>query len=83
VATSAERAVRIVAGTAVLLTLALAVTVSRLWLVATALIGVNLIQSALTGFCPAEAILRRMGFDGAQAEGIRDAGDRDRKGDRR
>ena len=58
---SAEKAAGIVAGTAVPVTLALAVTMSCAWRVATALIGSNIIQSAFTGFCPAETMLRRMG----------------------
>jgi DUF2892 family protein len=62
-----ENAVRIMAGTMVLLSLALAHWVSQWWLLLTAFVGVNLIQSAFTGFCPAEIILRKLGVgkDGA------------------
>ena len=56
-----ESAVRIMAGTMVLASLALAHWVSPWWLLLTAFVGVNLIQSALTGFCPAEIILRKAG----------------------
>ena len=55
-----EGGVRIVAGCMVLLSLALTLLFSHWWLLLTAFVGVNLIQSALTGFCPAEMFLRRM-----------------------
>ena len=50
------------AGTMVLASLALAHWVSPWWLLLTAFVGVNLIQSALTGFCPAEMIFRKLGI---------------------
>lgn len=56
-----ESAVRILAGSMVLLSLALAHFVSQWWLLLTAFVGVNLIQSAFTGFCPAEIIFRKLG----------------------
>ena len=56
-----ENAVRIMAGTMVLLSLALAHWVNEWWLLLTVFVGVNLIQSALTGFCPAEIILKKLG----------------------
>jgi hypothetical protein len=56
-----EGAIRILAGTMVLLSLALAHWVSPWWLLLTAFVGVNLIQSAFTGFCPPEKILARLG----------------------
>jgi hypothetical protein len=62
-----DRGVRVVAGTFVLTSLALGVEASPLfvsqrflWL--TAFVGANLFQSALTGFCPAEMILRKVGL---------------------
>lgn len=63
---TAERGVRILAGLFVLLSLALGVVgsplfVSRHWLWLTAFVGVNLFQSGFTGFCPAELILRKLG----------------------
>lgn len=57
-----ENAIRILAGTIVLTSLALAHWVSPYWLWLTAFVGVNLIQSALTGFCPAEILLRKQGI---------------------
>lgn len=56
-----ENAIRILAGTMVLLSLALAHWVSPYWLWLAVFVGVNLIQSAFTGFCPAETILRKLG----------------------
>ena len=56
-----ENAVRIVAGTMVLISITLTYFVSQWWLLLTAFVGVNLIQSALTGFCPAAIMLSRLG----------------------
>lgn len=56
-----ENAIRIMAGCMVLLSLALAHWVDGRWLWLTAFVGVNLIQSAFTGFCPAEMVLERLG----------------------
>lgn len=46
-----ERYVRAVAGTLILVSVALAVSVSQWWLLLTAFVGLNLIQSTLTGWC--------------------------------
>ena len=56
-----ENAIRILAGTLVLISIALAHWVSQWWLLLGVFVGCNLIQSALTGFCPAEIILRKLG----------------------
>ncbi len=56
-----ENAIRILAGTLVLTSLALSHWVSPWWLLLAAFVGFNLIQSALTGFCPAEIILKKLG----------------------
>jgi hypothetical protein len=61
-----ERLVRIFAGAFVLLSLALAVPesplfVSRHFLWFTAFVGANLFQSGFTRLCPLENILRRLG----------------------
>lgn len=55
-----EYRVRILAGTLILLSLALTYFFNRWWLALTGFVGVNLIQSAFTGFCPAELFLRRI-----------------------
>lgn len=62
-----ERIIRSLAGAMVLLSLALAhftgqadlTQVSWLWL--TAFVGLNLLQSGFTGFCPPERLLKKLG----------------------
>lgn len=60
-----ENAIRILAGTMVLISISLAHWVNHNWLFLTAFVGVNLVQSALTGFCPAEVVLRKLGVGAA------------------
>ncbi|HEU5414077.1 MAG TPA: DUF2892 domain-containing protein [Candidatus Angelobacter sp.] len=57
-----DRALRLLAGFFILLTLALAHWVSPWWLLFTAFVGLNLFQSAFTNWCPAMAIFRWMGL---------------------
>jgi hypothetical protein len=71
-----ERIVRAVAGSFVLLSLALGapaspIFVSAGFLWATAFVGANLLQSAFTGFCPLELVLRRAGVGSAAAQRAR------------
>jgi hypothetical protein len=49
------------AGFMILLTLALGHFHSPYWHLFTAFIGLNLLQSAFTGFCPLAGILKKMG----------------------
>jgi len=56
-----ENAIRILAGTLVLVSLALAYWVNPWWLLLAAFVDLNLIQSAFTGFCPAEIVLKKLG----------------------
>ena len=56
-----ENAIRTLAGTMVLISVALTWWVTPWALLLAVFVGVNLIQSALTGFCPAEHILARLG----------------------
>jgi hypothetical protein len=70
---TAERGVRAIAGAFVLLSLGLGVQgspifVSASWLWLTAFVGANLLQSALTGFCPALIVLRKCGLKDASAQ---------------
>ena len=63
---SSERIVRIVAGLFVMLSLALGVQsspifVSNYFLLFTAFVGFNLFQSGITRFCPLDIILARLG----------------------
>lgn len=55
-------AVRALAGTMVLISVALVYFVSPWFLLFTAFIGLNLLQSAFTGFCPPSWLFRRMGL---------------------
>ena len=57
-----ENGVRIFAGVMILISALLAATVSIWWLLFTAFIGINLIQSAFTGFCPATTLLKKIGL---------------------
>jgi hypothetical protein len=59
-----ESYIRILAGTLVLVSVALAHFVSPWWLLLAVFVGLNLIQSAFTGFCPAEIILHKLGLGG-------------------
>ncbi len=47
-----ERYLRLIAGFFILLSLLLYMTHSRWWLLFTAFVGLNLLQSALTNWCP-------------------------------
>jgi hypothetical protein len=57
-----ENAIRVLAGSMVLLSVVLTVTVSSHFVWLTVFIGANLIQSAFTGICPAVFILKKFGF---------------------
>ena len=59
--------VRTVAGIFILLSLALGspaspLFVSQWWLAFTAFVGLNLLQSSITGFCPAAVVFRKLGL---------------------
>jgi len=56
-----ERWIRLIAGTFILLSLALSQIHSVYWLWFTAFVGTNLFQSALTRWCLMEDFLRRLG----------------------
>lgn len=53
---------RLMAGVFTLITILLAHFVSPWWLLFTGFVALNLIQSAFTKWCPAMAILRKLGF---------------------
>jgi hypothetical protein len=66
---NAERIIRIVAGSFVLLSLSLGAPGSPIfqntnWLWFTAFVGVNLFQSGFTTFCPLNNILAKIGIKG-------------------
>jgi hypothetical protein len=52
---------RLLAGFFVILSVALGYLVSPYFLLFTVFVGLNLLQSALTGWCPAMTLLRRLG----------------------
>jgi hypothetical protein len=55
-----QRIIYLVAGTLVLTGLALGYWVNQLWLLLPAFVGLNLFQTAFTGFCPLERILLKL-----------------------
>ena len=66
---STERIVLALAGTMILLSLALSVVYTTNWLWLTAFVGANLLQSAFTGFCPAARVLQALGTKSGSAFG--------------
>ena len=56
-----ERWIRLIASSFILLSLILSQLVSPYWLLFTAFVGANLLQSALTRWCLMEEILRKLG----------------------
>ena len=58
--------IRRFAGSFVLASLALGWWVNPLWFLFTAFVGLNLLQSSFTGFCPLERILGRFGRFGCR-----------------
>lgn len=57
-----ESLVRLLAGVMVLLGTGLAYYVSPWWLLLPAFVGLNLIQSVFTGFCPPTLVLTKLGW---------------------
>jgi hypothetical protein len=58
--------IRRFAGAFILVSLVLGWTVSPAWYLFTAFVGFNLLQSSITGFCPLERILGRLGMFGCR-----------------
>jgi hypothetical protein len=56
-----ERSIRLIAGAFVLLSLALGYWVNPYWFLFTAFVGLNLLRSAFTNWCPMMIILRKAG----------------------
>lgn len=59
---SLDRSVLAFAGVMTLLSVALTLWVSPYFIWFTAFIGVNMLQSAFTGFCPAASIFKKLGI---------------------
>lgn len=55
-------ALRLIAGTMILISLILTVTLSINWLWFTAFIAANLIQSSFTKWCPMMVLLKKVGL---------------------
>lgn len=62
-----ERALRLMAGFFVLLSLALGYWVSPYWFLFTAFVGLNLLQSGFTNWCPAMWFFKKLGLRQAAA----------------
>lgn len=62
-----DRAVLAFAGCVVLVSLALSQLHHPAWLLLTAFAGLNMLQSAFTGFCPAAMVFKRLGFKAGNA----------------
>lgn len=63
-----ESIVRAVAGTIVLISISLAYFVNVYWLGLAAFVGLNLLQSSFTHFCPLEKILDKAGVEPASGK---------------
>ncbi len=57
-----DRVVLAFAGGMILSSLLLGLLVSPYWFLLTAFVGLNLLQSAFTGFCPLAIILKKLGY---------------------
>ena len=62
-----DRAVFAFAGTIVLVSLALGYWVHPAWFLLTAFAGLNMLQAAFTGLCPAAMIFKRLGLRAGEA----------------
>ena len=68
-----DRAVRILSGVMILLSLGLAQAFGQInlghlsWLWFTVFIGLNLLQSGITGFCAPEILFRKLGLKSSDA----------------
>ena len=60
-----ESIIRILVGIMVLTSISLAHWVNEKWLFLAAFVGINLIQSVFTGFCPAATIIEKLGLGDA------------------
>ena len=59
---STDRIVLVFAAVVILSGTALAATVSTWFLIMPAFVGLNLFQSAFTGFCPAAMVMKKLGI---------------------
>jgi hypothetical protein len=68
-----DRAVFVFAGSVLLVSLVLTLWVSPYWLLLSAFVGLNMIQAAFTGLCPAAMVFRKLGLRAGPAFGGRSA----------
>jgi len=57
-----ERALRLIAGLFIILSAGLAYYVDPRWIFFTAFVGLNLLQSSFTNWCPMMSLLRKLGL---------------------
>ena len=62
-----DRAVFAFAGVMILISVALTHFVSPWFVLFTVFIGLNLLQSAFSGFCPAAIVFKKLGFSSGSA----------------
>ncbi len=62
-----DRAVFVFAGCVVLLGIVLSLLISPWWLALSAFAGINMIQAAFTGICPAAMLFKAAGLKGGNA----------------
>jgi len=62
-----DKAVLMFAGFVVLLGLALGYMVNPYWYLLTAFAGINMFQAAITGFCPAAIVFKKLGVRSGNA----------------
>ncbi|MBP6582490.1 MAG: DUF2892 domain-containing protein [Chromatiaceae bacterium] len=63
-----DRIILAFAGVVILISVILAyLTGNQLWLLLTGFVGLNLLQSAFTGFCPLALILKKLGKESGAA----------------
>ncbi len=63
-----ERIVRAVAGSMTLISITLAYFIHINWLLLAAFVGLNLLQSSFTKFCPLEIILDKLGVEKSEKD---------------
>jgi hypothetical protein len=64
---SLERYIRMIAGSFILISLALGHWVSPYWYLFTTFVGLNLVQSALTRWCLMETFLKKLGVKSSES----------------
>jgi hypothetical protein len=62
-----DKAVLMFAGCVVLLGLVLGYTINPYWYLLTAFAGLNMFQAAITGFCPAAIVFKKLGLRSGNA----------------